>query len=82
LKPYTDEAIKSLAESGIKRLAVFTPGFSADCLETIKEIGGENAGYFFAGGGTSFARIGCLSDGDDGTRVIAAVVRRELSGWI
>ena len=51
LRPYTDGTIKTLAARGIKRLVVITPGFSADCLETIEEIGSENAGYFFAGGG-------------------------------
>jgi protoporphyrin/coproporphyrin ferrochelatase len=82
LKPYTDETIKTLAAQGIKRIAVVTPGFSADCLETIEEIGSENAEYFFAGGGECFARIDCLNDSDSGMRVIEAIVRRELSGWI
>jgi ferrochelatase len=82
LKPYTDETIKELASSGIKRMAVITPGFSADCLETIEEIGSENADYFFAAGGEAFARIDCLNDSDGGMRVIKSIVRRELSGWI
>ena len=38
LKPYTDATVKSLAERGIKNLAVITPGFTADCLETLEEI--------------------------------------------
>jgi protoporphyrin/coproporphyrin ferrochelatase len=82
LKPYTDETIKALASRGIKRLAVVTPGFSADCLETIEEIGSENADHFFAAGGQAFARIDCLNDGESGMRVIESIVRRELSGWI
>ncbi len=82
LKPYTDETIKQLAANGVKRIAVITPGFSADCLETIEEIGRENKNHFLAGGGQSFARIDCLNDTDGGMRVIEAVVRRELSGWI
>ena len=81
LKPHTDETIKELAARGVKRIAVITPGFSADCLETIEEIGSENSEYFFAAGGEAFARIDCLNDGRDGMRVIEAVVRRELSGW-
>jgi ferrochelatase len=81
LKPYTDETVKTLATRGVKRMAVVTPGFSADCLETIEEIGIENAEYFFAAGGESFARIDCLNDSDSGMRVIEAIVRRELSGW-
>jgi ferrochelatase len=74
LKPYTDEAVKRLAASGVKRLAVVTPGFSVDCLETIEEIGRENAGYFYAAGGEEFGRIACLNDGDGGVRVIEAIV--------
>jgi protoporphyrin/coproporphyrin ferrochelatase len=82
LKPYTDETVKALAASGVKRLAVLTPGFSADCLETIEEIGEENAGYFHEAGGEKFARIACLNDSAGGMRVIEAIVRRELQGWI
>ena len=49
LKPYTAETVRELAKSGVKRLAVITPGFVADCLETLEEIAVENAGYFRAG---------------------------------
>jgi protoporphyrin/coproporphyrin ferrochelatase len=82
LTPYTDETVKALAARGVKRIAVVTPGFSADCLETIEEIGGENAEYFHLDGGEKFARIDCLNDSDRGMRVIEAVVRRELQGWV
>jgi ferrochelatase len=51
-------------------------------LETIEEIGAENAGYFYEGGGESFARLPCLDDSDGGVDVIEAVARRELAGWI
>jgi protoporphyrin/coproporphyrin ferrochelatase len=81
LKPYTDETVKSLAGSGVKSLAVVTPGFSADCLETLEEIAGENAEYFHHAGGENFAAIPCLNDSEAGMRVIEAVVRRELQGW-
>jgi protoporphyrin/coproporphyrin ferrochelatase len=82
LTPYTDETVKALAARGVKRLAVVTPGFSADCLETIEEIGVENAEYFLHAGGERFARIDCLNDSDGGMRVIEAVVLRELQGWL
>lgn len=82
LKPYTDETIKKLAAKGAKRIAVITPGFSADCREIIEEIGQENAKNFFDEGGEAFARIDCLNDSSGGMRVIEAVVRRELSGWV
>jgi protoporphyrin/coproporphyrin ferrochelatase len=82
LKPYTDETIKKLAAGGVKNLAVITPGFSADCLETLEEIAGENAEYFHHAGGENFAAIPCLNDSDAGMRVIETVVRRELQGWV
>ena len=82
LQPYTAETVKALAAQGVKRVAVLTPGFAADCLETLEEIGVENAGYFKAGGGERFAALPCLNDSEDGMRVIETVVRRELMGWI
>ncbi|MEN9709360.1 MAG: hypothetical protein RIQ68_1768 [Pseudomonadota bacterium] len=82
LRPYTDETIQSLPEKGIKKIAVITPGFTADCLETIEEIGEENREYFEHAGGEKFARIDCLNDSEGGMRVLEAVVKRELSGWV
>jgi ferrochelatase len=81
LKPYTAETVRELALGGLRRLAVLTPGFAADCLETLEEIGVENAGYFRAAGGERFAAIPCLNDSPDGMAAIEAVARRELKGW-
>jgi ferrochelatase len=64
LQPYTDATVKRLAKSGVKNLVVITPGFSADCLETLEEIGVENAEIFHRNGGTNFAAIPCLNDSD------------------
>jgi protoporphyrin/coproporphyrin ferrochelatase len=82
LTPYTDETVKSLARSGVKNIAVITPGFSADCLETLEEIAGENAEFFHHEGGTNFAAIPCLNDSTEGMEVIRQVVMRELKGWV
>lgn len=82
LRPYTDETVADLARSGVKRLAVIAPGFAADCLETLEELGGENRDAFLAHGGERFHLVACLNDGDAGIDVIEAVVRRELGGWI
>jgi len=82
LKPYTDKTVEALAREGVKNLAVVTPGFAADCLETLEEIAMENAGIFKAAGGASFAAIPCLNDSDAGLRVIREVVTRELQGWV
>jgi ferrochelatase len=81
LKPYTSQTVRDLASQGVKRLAVVTPGFAADCLETLEEIGVENAGYFREAGGERFAAIPCLNDSPEGMGVIEAVARRELRGW-
>ena len=81
LKPSTADTVRALAASGVRRLAAVTPGFAADCLETLEEIGVENAGYFREAGGENFAAIPCLNDSADGMAVIEAVVRRELKGW-
>lgn len=82
LKPYTDATVKALAERGVKNLAVVTPGFATDCLETLEEIAGENAEVFRHAGGENFAAIPCLNDSDGGMQVIRKVVVRELQGWI
>jgi ferrochelatase len=82
LKPYTDMTVKALAERGVKNLAVITPGFLSDCLETLEEIAMENAQIFREHGGENFSAIPCLNDGIPGMKVIETVVARELSGWI
>jgi ferrochelatase len=82
LQPYTDKTIARLAKEGLKRVAVITPGFSADCLETLEEIAGENAEIFKHNGGEQFAAIPCLNDSENGMEVIRLLVLRELQGWI
>jgi protoporphyrin/coproporphyrin ferrochelatase len=74
LQPYTDETVKRLAAEGVKRIALVAPGFSADCLETLEELDGENRHYFEGAGGEKFAYLPALNDSDEGIR--------ELSGWI
>jgi ferrochelatase len=82
LEPYTDETVKALGASGVKRMAVLTPGFSVDCLETISEIGMENREFFEQAGGEAFALIPCLNDSELGMTVIKEIVARELVGWV
>jgi protoporphyrin/coproporphyrin ferrochelatase len=81
IKPYTDATVRSLAERGVKNLAVITPGFSSDCLETLEEIALENAEIFRRAGGENFAAIPCLNDTPGGMAVIRDIVARELKGW-
>ena len=82
LKPYTADTVRELASRGVKRVVVVTPGFAADCLETLEEIGVENAHYFREAGGDRFAAIPCLNDSAEGVAVIEAVARLELKGWV
>jgi ferrochelatase len=82
LKPYTDKTVEALAKKGVKNLAIITPGFAADCLETLEEIAMENAAIFKGSGGENFAAIPCLNDSAGGMKVIETVVRRELKGWV
>ncbi|MCB4767425.1 ferrochelatase [Ancylobacter sp. Lp-2] len=82
LQPYTDKTVEALAKSGVKRLAVITPGFVADCLETLEEIAGENAEIFHHNGGEQFHFIPCLNDSEPGLDVLETVIRRELAGWV
>jgi ferrochelatase len=82
LEPATDHTVKELARSGVRNLAVITPGFAADCLETLEEIAVENAHIFKQHGGHNFAAIPCLNDSAAGMQVIRQLVLRELQGWI
>jgi ferrochelatase len=82
LQPYTDKTVAKLAKDGVRRIAVVTPGFSADCLETLEEIAQENAEIFKHNGGEQFAAIPCLNDSGPGMDVIRQLVLRELQGWI
>ena len=82
LQPYTDKTIEQLARDGVRRIAVVTPGFSADCLETLEEIAQENAEIFRHNGGEQFAAVPCLNDSEAGMDVIRQLVLRELQGWI
>ena len=82
LQPYTDKTVEALAQGGVKNMAIVTPGFSADCLETLEEIAVENGDIFKANGGVNFAAIPCLNDSEAGMRVIREVTLRELKGWL
>ena len=82
LQPYTDKTMERLAREGVRRIAVVTPGFSADCLETLEEIAQENAEIFKHNGGEQFSAIPCLNDSEAGMNVIRELVLRELQGWI
>jgi ferrochelatase len=82
LQPYTIKTVKALAKKGVKNLVVITPGFAADCLETLEEIAVDNAHVFKRYGGKNFAAIPCLNDSEAGMLMIWQLAMRELKGWV
>jgi ferrochelatase len=75
LTPYTDVEINKMPEKGIKKLAVVTPAFVSDCLETLEEIAMEANEEFLHHGGEEFMAIPCLNDDDEWCNVVADWVK-------
>ena len=82
LKPYTVEHVAELAKQGKKHIAVISPAFSADCIETLEEINGEIREAFEHAGGETFTYIPCLNDEDAHIAALMDVVQDNLLGWI
>lgn len=82
LEPATDATLAEYPTKGIESVAVATPGFSADCLETLEELGIRGRETFLAGGGKSFALLECLNDSPEGMDMITELIGRELAGWL
>lgn len=82
LEPATDDTIMRLAREGTKKIAIFAPGFSVDCLETLEELAMQGHEQFEEAGGTHYAYLPCLNDSNGGMDMLEAIIRRELSGWI
>ncbi len=81
LKPYTDETLKGLPGQGVKSVQVICPGFSADCLETIEEIGQENRDYFVEAGGERYEYIPALNADPVHIDMLEKLVMLNLQGW-
>ena len=81
LGPATDAMLQSYPSQGVRKVAIAAPGFSADCLETLEELGIRGRDQFLGAGGTHFARLDCLNDSDEGMEMLDAIIRRELAGW-
>ncbi len=81
LQPYTDETLKALPGQGVRFVQVFCPGFSADCLETLEEIGEENREYFLHAGGERYEYISALNARTDHIDALADLVQENLQGW-
>ena len=83
LEPATDRTVKKLAKSGVKNIAVITPGFSADCLETLEEIAVENAHIFKqARRARTSPRYPASTTARPACRSSRNLALRELKGWV
>jgi ferrochelatase len=82
LKPYTVEEVARLAQSGRRRVAIMAPAFAADCVETLEEIREEIRLAFLAAGGEEFTYIPCLNARPAHVEMMAAILERELAGWL
>jgi ferrochelatase len=70
LQPYTDKMLEKYPSEGVKKLAVVTPAFVSDCLETLEEIAMEGKEEFLKFGGEEFHAIPCINDNDDWVDVL------------
>ncbi|MCW8834601.1 MAG: ferrochelatase [Colwellia sp.] len=79
LQPYTDETLESLAKQGNKHIAIISPAFSADCLETLEELEHENRAIFMQAGGEQYHYIKALNDRDDHIEALMDVLSPTLN---
>ena len=82
LKPYTVEHVAALARAGKRNIAIMSPAFSADCVETLEEVNGEIRHAFMAAGGETFTYIPCLNDEAAHIAALMEVISENLRGWI
>jgi ferrochelatase len=82
LEPATDATLAGYPGAGVRRVAVAAPGFSADCLETLEELGIRGRETFLRAGGAKFALLECLNDSPEGMTMLEQLIRRELAGWL
>jgi len=82
LRPYLVDVLRHLARDGIRRVEVVMPGFVADCLETLDEVGRLASELFVRHGGQSLQAIPCLNTREAWLEALEQLVNHELAGWI
>ena len=82
LEPSTEATLAGYPKRGIKSIAVATPGFCADCLETLEELGIRGRQSFLHAGGEQFALLDCLNDSPESIAMLERLIQRELAGWL
>lgn len=78
VKPYTDEEVVRLAQEGVKHLAVVSPAFASDCIETLEELDGELKDLFLQHGGKTFTRVPCLNADALHIKLMEALIHEKL----
>jgi ferrochelatase len=81
LKPYTDETLKNYGREGVESVDIISPGFSADCLETLEEINMQNREFFLQAGGKEFSYIPALNDAPKHIDALCGIITRHCQGW-
>ncbi len=82
LEPATDAVLEELPGKGTKKVAIFAPGFSVECLETLEELAIRGEEQFKDAGGERFAYLPCLNAETIGMDMLESLVRRECAGWL
>lgn len=78
LQPYADRFLRNAAAQGIEKVAVISPGFACDCLETLEEIAETNRDLFLANGGKSYHYIPALNDAPEHIDMMAQLIVRQI----
>lgn len=81
LEPETEATLAKLVKNDVRNIAVVTPGFAADCLETLEEIALRAKDVFLGQGGENFAYLSCLNASAEAITLYQRLMSRELSGW-
>lgn len=82
LQPYTDKTVEAMAEKGVKHLAILSPAFVSDCVETLEEINIGLRDAFIEKGGETFTYIPCLNSSDPHMDFLSKRIMNELKGWV
>ena len=82
LEPATEATLAAYPKQGVRRIAVATPGFAADCIETLEELGIRGRKTFMDAGGEQFGLLSCLNDSPESIAMLGQLIERELAGWL
>ncbi len=82
LKPYAQDTVEELPTEGVKNLLIISPGFAADCVETLEELAIGLKETFEEQGGKNFAVVPCLNASSGSINMLETIIRNELQGWV